>query len=235
MNELRCIKEEKLYYKLIPYIDQKYKEFCLRIYKIESAKLLGVRIPILKDLAKKWYKEIPTKVSEFMWNPYHYLFEENILHGLFIKEINDYKKQIKYLVEYAKKLDNWAIVDIFEFKLKDKNKKDFLSHIKDWLRDNNSYTNRFAIVMLKKYYLKDDSKLSYLDLIMNTANNNDYYVEMVQAWYLSIAYKSFKSKVLKILNNWNYSINVLNKTIQKIKELSKTTKEEKEQLDKLKK
>ncbi|BAH70110.1 hypothetical protein MBIO_0845 [Mycoplasmopsis fermentans PG18] len=76
MNELRCRKEEKLYYKLIPYIDQKYKEFCLQIYKIESAKLLGVRIPILKDLAKKWYKEIPTKVSEFMWNPYHYLFEE---------------------------------------------------------------------------------------------------------------------------------------------------------------
>ncbi|WP_259637380.1 hypothetical protein [Mycoplasmopsis fermentans] len=86
-----------------------------------------------------------------------------------------------------------------------------------------------------KYYLKDDYNLSYLDLIMNTANNNDYYVEMVQAWYLSIAYKSFKSKVLEILNNWNYSINVLNKTIQKIKELSQTTKEEKVQLDKLKK
>ncbi|RMX35147.1 DNA alkylation repair protein [Mycoplasmopsis fermentans] len=102
MNELGCEEEEKLYYKLTLYIDQKYKEFCLPIYKIESSKLLGVRIPILKDLAKKWYKEMPTKVSEFMQNPYHYLFEENILHGLFIKEMNDYKKQIKYLVEYAK-------------------------------------------------------------------------------------------------------------------------------------
>ena len=70
--------------------DDEYKKFNERIIKTNN--IIGVRIPILKKIAKEIIKN---DYLTFIKNIKHKYYEEIMLHGLVITYLKDYNESIK--------------------------------------------------------------------------------------------------------------------------------------------
>ena len=81
--------------------DLKYRDFHSKLMPtVEKEKIIGVRIPILRSLAKDLYKNEPELVKEFLENSSenhpHEFYEENNLHAFFLEQIK------KFLVAHGR-------------------------------------------------------------------------------------------------------------------------------------
>ena len=88
--------------------DLKYKEFhsglCPNVDKI-----IGVRVPLLKEIAKKIAKE---DYKNFLENIKDEYYEELVLHGLVIGYAKiTIEETFKYLEGFVPKINSWAVCD----------------------------------------------------------------------------------------------------------------------------
>ena len=213
--------------------DLEYKKFhsklCTTKYEI-----IGVRVPIVKEIAKRYSKEYGIKVIDELSNEY---YEEVLIKGLIIgysKESNEIRET--YIKEFIPEIDNWAICDstISNMKFIKKDLDLFYEFItNNYQKSKDTYSLRFMIVVFLNYYLESKYIKNILNIIDNI-NSSEYYVNMAIAWLLSIAYIKNKEITIEYLNNNNLDKFTYNKTIQKICESYQVSKEEKELL-KLKK
>jgi len=213
--------------------DLEYKKFhsklCTTKYEI-----IGVRVPIVKEIAKRYSKEYGIKVIDELSNEY---YEEVLIKGLIIgysKESNEIRET--YIKEFIPEIDNWAICDstISNMKFIKKDLDLFYEFItNNYQNSKGTYSLRFMIVVFLNYYLESKYIKNVLNIIDNI-NSSEYYVNMAIAWLLSIAYIKNKEITIEYLNNNNLDKFTHNKTIQKICESYQVSKEEKELL-KLKK
>lgn len=213
--------------------DLEYKKFhsklCTTKYEI-----IGVRVPIVKEIAKRYSKEYGIKVIDELSNEY---YEEVLIKGLIIgysKESNEIRET--YIKEFIPEIDNWAICDstISNMKFIKKDLDLFYEFItNNYQKSKDTYSLRFMIVVFLNYYLESKYIKNILNIIDNI-NISEYYVNMAIAWLLSIAYIKNKEITIEYLNNNNLDKFTYNKTIQKICESYQVSKEEKELL-KLKK
>ena len=130
-------------------------------------------------------------------------------------------------------VDNWATCDQMSPKVFGKNKDDLLTHIKEWLRSDRTYTVRFAVGMLMEHFLGDDYDIAYPEMVA-AIRSDEYYVNMMRAWYFATALaKQYDSAVRfieeKKLDRWTH-----NKAIQKSIESYRITPEQKAYLKSLK-
>lgn len=213
--------------------DLEYKKFhsklCTTKYEI-----IGVRVPIVKEIAKRYSKEYGIKVIDELSNEY---YEEVLVKGLIIgysKESNEIRET--YIKKFILEIDNWAICDstISNMKFIKKDLDLFYEFItNNYQNSKDTYSLRFMIVVFLNYYLESKYIKNILNIIDNI-NSSEYYVNMAIAWLLSIAYIKNKEITIEYLNNNNLDKFTYNKTIQKICESYQVSKEEKELL-KLKK
>jgi len=209
---------------LLTLADTKFRDFSTKI--IVDNSLIGIRTPILKNIAKSIFKG---NYKEFLkvCKPTNY--EEKLIYGLIIGNIKEFNKEtIKYINKYSKMINNWALCDLFCSNLKfvKNNKKEVFKYILDNINSNNLWIRRLCFVLLLDYYIESE----YIDIIFelcDTYNTNDYYVEMSVAWLISICYIKEKDKTIKYLDNNKLNDFTYNKTIQKIIESKRVTKEEK--------
>ena len=213
--------------------DLEYKKFhsklCTTKYEI-----IGVRVPTVKEIAKRYSKEHGIKVIDELSNEY---YEEVLIKGLIIgysKESNEIRET--YIKKFIPEIDNWAICDstISNMKFIKKDLDLFYEFItNNYQNSKDTYSLRFMIVVFLNYYLESKYIKNILNIIDNI-NSSEYYVNMAIAWLLSIAYIKNKEITIEYLNNNNLDKFTYNKTIQKICESYQVSKEEKELL-KLKK
>lgn len=213
--------------------DLEYKKFhsklCTTKYEI-----IGVRVPIIKEIAKRYSKEYGIKVIDKLSNEY---YEEVLIKGLIIgysKESNEIRET--YIKKFIPEIDNWAICDstISNMKFIKKDLDLFYEFItNNYQNSKDTYSLRFMIVVFLNNYLESKYIKNILNIIDNI-NSSEYYVNMAIAWLLSIAYIKNKEITIEYLNNNNLDKFTYNKTIQKICESYQVSKEEKELL-KLKK
>lgn len=207
--------------------DLKYREMMIRIIpNVEEKRIIGIRTPILKDMAKHIDESFLDTLS-------HFYFEENQLHSFAISLIKDYKASIKRVNDFLPYIDNWATCDQLSPKVFKKHKEELIKEIKKWLKSKHIYTVRFAIEMLMTYFLDEDFKEEYLGLVSNI-KSEEYYLNMMIAWYFATALaKQFDSSIIYIkekrLSPW-----VHNKTIQKAVESYRISDEQKVYLKALK-
>ena len=212
--------------------DLKYRKIQLSIIpNIDSDRIIGVRTPELRNLAKELSGGELAK--EFLNELPHYYFEENQLHSFLISRIKDYKECLTAVNKFLPYIDNWATCDQLSPKAFIKNKGALINEIKKWLKINHVYTKRFAIEMLMSHYLDEDFKEEYLELVANI-KSEEYYLNMMIAWYFATALaKQYDSSIIYIkdkrLSPW-----VHNKTIQKAVESYRITDEQKIYLKTLK-
>lgn len=213
--------------KLFSFQDKSYRDFhSALIPNIDKERIIGVRVPILRKLAKQLFKEKESLCREFMKNPMHKYYEENNLHALFIEEIKDFDECIEELDIFLPWVDNWATCDIMAPKVLKKNKEKLLKHIKRWISSKEEYTVRFGVRLLMNYFLDDDFKDEYLKEV-SLIKSDKYYIKMMIAWFYATALvKKYNETVLYLKNNC-LDIWVHNKTIQKAIESNRISNEEK--------
>ena len=75
--------------------DKPYGEFQSRLLPtIAKERIIGVRIPVMRKLAKQLTKEEPEAVQAFLEELPHTYYDEDILHAILISEIPSIYRQL---------------------------------------------------------------------------------------------------------------------------------------------
>ena len=218
--------------KLFELQDKEYGEFQAKLTPgIEKNQIIGVRVPVVRKLAKEYIKD--EESQEFLNTLPHEYYDENMLHGLLISEVKDYEKCIELIDKFLPYVDNWAVCDIMSPKVFKKNKNKLIIKIKEWLKSEHTYMCRFGIEMIMSHYLDEDFKEEYLEMV-SKIHSEEYYVQMVIAWLFATALAKQWDATIPYIENQKLDKWVHNKTIQKARESYRITDEQKEYLKGLK-
>lgn len=205
--------------------DQEYADFQRGLIPgLKAEKIIGVRVPALRDLAREMRKNAAT--AEFIVELPHEYFDEYQLHSFIIAEIKDFDLLIKELERFLPYVDNWAVCDSLSPKIFKKEKGKLIGYIKKWLGSNHEYTVRFAVLMLMKHYLDEDFSPAYAEAVAGL-NDQDYYVHMMIAWYFATALAKRYDEILPFLEKRVLSRKTHNKTIEKAIESRRISAEQK--------
>ena len=212
--------------------DLKYKEFHGSLCP-DIDNVIGVRIPKLREYAKELYKSNNLEDIKIEDKYYEELVIQGMLVGFQTKApIEEVIKQVK---EFVPKINSWAVCDTFcaGLKITKKYQTEMFKVIKEYLKSKQEYEVRFAIVMLLDYYINDQ----YIDQVLQILNNvklDKYYVQMANAWAVSICLIKYYNKTLEFLKTTKIDDFTYNKGIQKTIESYRITKEQKDYLRTLK-
>ena len=212
--------------------DEKYREFHGGLCP-ELNNIIGVRVPLLRNLAKDITKE---NWKEYLDNAVDNSYEEIMLQGMVIGLSKMTIEELKYYLErFIPKIDNWAICDttITGLNLTKKYRKEMLEFLQKYLRSDKEFELRFAIVMLLDFYVTEE----YIDTVLKILNNvkhTGYYVKMAVAWAISICFIKYPEKTWKLLKNNNLDDFTYNKALQKIIESYRVNEITKNKIRKMK-
>ena len=212
--------------------EKDYQKFSSAL--VPNAKnILGVRLPILRKLAKKIYL-----TQNFEWyiqdNTTKYM-EEVMLKGMIIGLWDtDFETQLKYIKSFVPQINNWAICDSFCCGLKCamKNQDTIWNFIQPYLKSPKEYEIRFAVVMILNFFVRKEYLKQIFELLENIKTEY-YYALMGIAWAISICYREYPKETYEYLKHSKLSVEIFNKTIQKCTESLKTDKKAKNELRKL--
>ena len=212
--------------------DIKYRDFQAPLFpNIDKEKMIGVRTPELKKLAKVLNgSDIAKRFIETL--PHDY-FDENQLHAFLISLSKDYQTCLKEVDRFLPHVDNWGTCDQLSPKVFDKHKDELIVSIKRWIKSKHTYTVRFAIGMLLALYLDDYFKEEYMELV-SAVKSEEYYINMMIAWYFATALAKQYKTAIKYIEDKKLSPWVHNKTIQKAVESYRVSEEQKTYLRSLK-
>ena len=212
--------------------DLKYRDFnASLIPTADSERMIGVRIPAIRELAKKISGTEEAK--EFISVLPHDYYEENCLHAFLIERIKDFDGCIAQTERFLPYIDNWAVCDMMSPKVFAKNTDKLLPLIWRWMDRGDVYTVRYAVGMLMRYYLGDTYDRTMSDAVVGV-DSSEYYINMMLAWYFATALAKRYDDILpyfkdrRIANVW-----VHNKAIQKATESRRITEQQKDELRQL--
>ena len=208
--------------------DLGYRDFHSKLMPtIEKERIIGVRTPQLRKLAKEYAKD--AEIDDFLSSLPHQYYDENNLHGFVIAEMKDYDRSIAEIDRFLPYIDNWATCDLIRPKSFNKNHSRLIKDIHRWMKSRNTYTIRFGIEMLMTHFLDDDFCHEYLEWVASITND-EYYVKMMVAWYFATALAKQYEVTLPIIEQKRLVSWTHNKTIQKAIESYRITNEQKEYL-----
>lgn len=211
--------------------DIKYKDFhCKLIPTVDPDRVIGVRAPAMKALAKELAK---TDVSDFLRDLPHKYYDENNLHGLLVMNIPDYEDSLAEINKFLPFVDNWATCDLLRPLSFIKHRGELIEEIKIWLKSEHTYTKRFGMEMLMLHFLDEDFKPDYLEWLAEI-RSHEYYVNMMLAWFYATALAKQWEATLPYIENHRLDKWVHNKTIRKAIESFRVTDEQKAYLRTLK-
>ncbi|MGN1393115.1 MAG: DNA alkylation repair protein [Succinivibrionaceae bacterium] len=204
--------------------EKKLAEFVKKLSPNISHKFLGVRIPILRSLSKKYSQYInivdicKLKVDSV---------EKVLIKGLLIA-YSPYDIDIKFqnIFTYLNDISSWCECDsvALTFKSKSKEIPIYKKFIIELISSNKTFYIRFAVILLMINFYKQDD-LNFLKKQLLSINNNEFYVSASIAWCLCHLY--FKHKGAKCLKSLIMDI-VANKAevkkilLQKIKDSNRS-------------
>ena len=206
--------------------DENYKNFSSKLTKTKYP-LIGVRIPLLKKIAKDVSKENYTLVNSKY-------FEEIMLEGLSIGYLKDIDEVIEKLKSFIGKIDDWSVCDSLcaNLRITKKNKDEMWSFITSFKNSDKEFELRFMIVMMMNYFI--DTHLLEIFKILDNIKYNFYYSNMAMAWFLATSLAKKESETLLYLKSSNVNDFVYNKTISKACESYRISFSLKEKLRKMK-
>lgn len=224
--------ENKIRQDLFAMQDLKYKEFHGSLCP-DMDNIIGVRIPKLREYAKELYKSNNLEDIKIEDKYYEELVIQGMLVGFQTKA--PIKEVIKQVKEFVPKINSWAVCDTFcaGLKITKKYQTEMFKVIKEYLKSKQEYEVRFAIVMLLDYYINDQYIAQVLQ-ILNNISLDKYYVQMANAWAVSICLIKYYNKTLEFLKTTKIDDFTYNKGIQKAIESYRITKEQKDYLRTLK-
>ena len=229
--------KQKIKQELKQLADEKYKEFHKGLCP-GTENILGVRVPVLREYAKKLSKEYD--IRELLNDIDNEYYEEIMLQGMLIglekAKDNDIENILKDIEEFVPKIDNWAVCDTFcvGLKITKKHGKEMWDFLQKYVTSDKEFEIRFGVVMILDYYITEEY-LGKNFAIFNHIKSNQYYVQMAVAWAISICLIKFYDKTIEYLKQAKVDKFTYNKALQKAIESYRITEEQKTELRKMKK
>lgn len=218
--------------RLLELQEEAYGRFQSRIVpNIDSKTILGIRIPVLKALAKDFFTD-PAKEEFFSELPHRY-YEENQLHIMLICLEKDFDKCIEELSRFLPYADNWAVTDQASPKCFKKHHKELIPVITDWLHSEHVYTARYGINIFMREFLDTDFDVRFAEMI-SEKQGEDYYLRMIIAWYFATGLAKQYDAIVPFIEQHKLDKWTHNKAIQKAVESFRVTDEHKAYLKTLK-
>lgn len=234
MAEKIQITAENIKEVLESYVDETFKDFTSALIP-NSRPILGVRIPVLRQIAKDIAKG---DWQTFLLEAPEDTYEEVNVKGFVIGYAKtDLETLLPFIAEHIEKINDWSLCDGFCSNLKTvaKHREEFLEFLLPYAEIEDEFKQRVVAVMLMDYYLTDD----YIDRtlqILDSLKNEKYYCKMAVAWAIATAWAKQREKTYaymqednNTLNDWTY-----NKAIQKMLESYRVSEEDKIMLRKMK-
>ncbi len=215
--------------------DKKYREFHKGLCP-GTENILGVRVPVLRNYAKKLSKE--KEIKYLLENIDNQYYEEIMLQGMLIglEKDNNIQNILNDIEKFVPKIDNWAVCDVFcgGLKITKKYLEEMWNFLQKYLKSEKEFEIRFGVVMLLDYYITEE----YLEKdfkIFDDIKSEKYYVQMAVAWAISICLIRFYDRTIEYLKNANLDKFTYNKALQKAIESYRITDIQKQELRKMKK
>lgn len=209
--------------------DEKYRSFHSSLVKDTDSDIIGVRIPVLRSVAKDILKG---DFIGFLENSGREYYEEIMLRGLVTAQIKgSFEETFTRVDGFIDYIDNWAVCDTFCSTLKciKKFPEEFFGHINTYLKSENLWAKRVGLVLMMNYYLTDE----YIDRVLERVDkvqSSEYYVQMGKAWLLATAFAKYRDKTLDFLKSGEFDNKTFNMTVQKCVDSYRVSKEDKEYL-----
>lgn len=227
---------------LLSLADEGYREFAARGVPTDRP-LLGVRLPVLRDLAKEIAKG--NHAAFLSHEPAS--IEEVLVRGFVIGRL-PYDEMLTNLPSHLPYLDNWETVDCYASSLKSikSHLSDFYDQILEPLLTDSApqtvatdsalatpptspalerttpdpaspeFTTRLALVLLLDYYITPDYLHLIYDHATRLADRDEYYVRMALAWLLAETFIKFPDETVAFLKAHTLPRWTHNKAISKI-------------------
>lgn len=192
--------------------------------------ILGIKIPVLRNIAKEISKG---DLYSFLDNVEHNYFEEVMIEGFVIGYIKEEDKLFEYFDKYIDKIDSWALCDSCITSIKLFKKNDYYQYACKLIKSNKEFRIRVGYVIILCHYINDehiDDILSKVDIV-----SDYYYVNMAVSWLIAECFIKYRSKTLELLKEMKLSPIIQNKAISKINDSFKVLKEDKLLVKKYKK
>ena len=228
---------EEEYKEFIEYLislqDRKYKEFHSSLVLNSKYEMIGIRVPIMRDIAKKISK---SNIEEFLKYSKDNYYEEIMIQGLVISYIKDEEKFYKYFKEYINKVDNWALCDSFcaSIKIVRKYEEKYFKEAIKLALNKEEFISRVGLIIILDHFIT----LNNLNTIFDTLNeikSDKFYINMAEAWLLCEMYIKYPENTRKFLKENNLNKFTQNKAISKIHDSYRVSKEEKDLLNEYRK
>lgn len=195
--------------------DERYAAFQRRLIPTVATEcIVGVRTPDLRDLAAEFSSA--EGIGAWLGSLPHDLFEEQQLYALIIGREKDFVRALDLTQRFLPHIDNWATCDQLSPRAFRHRIDRMDDAIDEWLCSPHEYTVRFAIGMLMTHCLTgDDFRPDRMEQVV-AVRREEYYIRMMQAWYLATALAKQWDAVFPVLadrrlaDSWTH-----NRTIQK--------------------
>lgn len=199
-----------------------------------AIRLLGVRIPLLRSLAREeargdWRELLEHPAEE----PYA---EEVMLDGMLTGLARmEPEERLEWVGRFVPRMDNWAVCDMFcaGLKFSKRHPEMVWDFIQPYLKHPDAWHVRFAVVMMLDHFITEEYVERVLELL-DGVRHGDYYVSMAVAWAVSVCYVKFPVLTLEYLRRSSLPDFPYNKALQKIIESLRVSPEDKELMKSMK-
>ena len=197
---------------LLELAEPSYQQFSSRLLP-GTPDILGVRLPILRKMAKQIAKE---NWREFLNQNDDIYFEEIMLRGMVIGYIKDISihEVMKHIQIFVPQINNWSVCDSFC----------------SGLKITKQYQKQFWLLI---YYV-DNQYVTDVLRELDQVQHSGYYVRMAIAWAISACYVSYPHLTLSYLKQTQLDTFTYNKALQKISESMKSDIKTKELMKQMK-
>lgn len=235
--------------------DGEYQKFTASLNPgCESRTILGVRLPVLRDYAKKlskgdWRTELSYEEDLY--------FEETMLRGMILGcACKDIEELLSYLEDFIPRVDNWSVCDSVcnGLKLVQKYPERVWDFLQPYLYSGEEFKVRVGLILILNHFVKlgkDGKKISrlrsitmeelngpeeeglYLERILSVLDREfpeGYYTQMAAAWLLAELFVVYPVRILRALQELHLDAFTRKKAVQKIRESLIPDKEVKDYL-----
>lgn len=203
--------------------DEEYRTFHKKLLKNDAINVIGVRMPVLRKLAKQWKEEWETLLT----------FPDEYYEVTFLKctavsalPFPQFCTAVDGVVDL---FDNWATCDCFAPRCVRKHREAFLPYLERYLQSEKEFTRRYALVALLHDYVEEEYLPVIFDFVRR-CNGEEYYVMMAAAWLVAEVLVKYYDRGTAFLREECMPVQMHNKAIQKARESYRLSAEQKEAL-----
>ena len=213
--------------------DLKYKDFSSSLILNSKYEMIGIRTPIMRDIAKTIAKG---NIEEFLKYAQDKYYEEIMIQGFVISHIKDEEVFNKYFKTHITKIDCWGLCDSFcsSLKIVKKYEDKYFKEATKLALNKEEFLSRVGLIIILDHFISEENLCTIFDTL-NKIQSDKFYINMAEAWLICEMYIKFPNETKEFIKKNSLNKFTQNKAISKIRDSYRVSKEEKGLLNTYKK